>query len=217
MNNNKILTDAFKWLFLGLLTCFAISYITTLDQNIINAVYNGFGGLSYLLYAIAEIVIAICLTFFIKKLNPLLAKILFVLYSILTGLSLSGIFIIYTKTSIAFVFLATALIFGAFAIIGKTTKIDLSKWTVYLFVALLAIIVLEIINIFLANNTLNMVLCIVSILVFSAYVAYDVQFAIQKASYGDTENIGIYCAFQLFVDFINLFIRLLNLFGNSDN
>ena len=107
MNNNKILTDAFKWLFLGLLTCFAISYITTLDQNIINAVYNGFGGLSYLLYAIAEIVIAICLTFFIKKLNPLLAKILFVLYSILTGLSLSGIFIIYTKTSIAFVFLAS--------------------------------------------------------------------------------------------------------------
>lgn len=212
---NKVITNTFGWLFIGLIICFGISYFTTLNDDIILKVYGALDGIGYIVYLIAELAIALALSLFIRKLNPLVAKILYVVYTALTGLSLSGIFIVYTHSSIAFVFLATAIIFGVFAIIGKTTKIDLTKFGIYLLVALIAIIILEIINIFLANNTLNMVLCIASILVFTGYVAYDIKLALNKAFLSDSENKAIYCAFQLFIDFVNIFIELLKLFGRN--
>lgn len=213
--NNKIITNTFGWLFIGLVVCFGVSFFTTLNDDIVYTVYGALGGYGYIIYLIAELAIALALSLFIRKLNPIVAKVLYVAYTALTGLSLSGIFIVYTHASIAFVFLATAIIFGVFAIIGKTTKIDLTKFGIYLLVALIAIIILEIINIFLANNSLNMALCIISILVFSGYVAYDIKLALNKAFLAESENKAIYCAFQLFIDFINIFIKLLRLFGQS--
>ncbi len=215
MKNNEVLSNAFKWLFIGLLICFGISYVSTLNEDIFLLTYGSFGGNAFLVYAIAEIVLAIILSVRITKMKPLTAKILYIGYSLLTGLSLSGIFLIYTASSLTFVFLVTAIIFGAFSIIGKTTDIDLSKWYIYLFVALLAIIILEIVNIFLLNNTLNIILGIVTILVFCAYTAYDVQLAMNNEFLAECENKGIYIAFQLFLDFINLFLKLLRLFGKS--
>ncbi len=212
---NNILTNTFGWLFIGLLVCFGISYVTTFNETISTMVFSLFGSGTPLIYAIAEIVIALVLIFALRKLNPLLAKILYIFYTALTGLSFNGLFMQYTSSSITYVFLATAIIFGIFAIIGKTTNIDLSKWSIYLLVALIAIIILEIINIFLANNTLNMFTCIATILIFSAYVAYDIQKVIDPMFLGDIDNKAIYCAFELFLDFINIFIRLLELFGNS--
>lgn len=217
MENNKVLADTFKWLFIGLLICFGVSYFSTMSNDIIYAVYGSFNGMGYIIFLIAEVIIAIALSAFIKKMNPIIAKILYLLYTALTGLSMSGIFIVYTGSSIAYVFLATSIIFGIFALIGKTTNIDLSKWSIYLFVALIAIIILQIINIFLANNTLNMLLCIISILVFSGYVAYDIRIALDKSYFIDNANKGIYCAFQLFIDFINIFLDLLRLFGKHND
>lgn len=212
--NNKILSNAFMWLFIGLLVCFGVSYVSTLDYNLFIGIYAGFSGINYIIFIIAEIAAAIALTFFIRKLNPIVAKILYILYCGLTGLSLTGIFVVYTASSICYVFLATAIIFGIFAAIGKFTKWNLSKWSTYLFIGLLAIIILEIINLFLLNNTLNMLLCVATIVVFSAYVAYDVNRGLDENFLADTENKGIYIAFQLFLDFINIFIELLRLFGN---
>ena len=201
----------------GLLVCFGTAYVSTFNETIATSVFTLFGDATIVIYAIAEIVIAIILTFTIFKLNPLIAKILYILYTALTGLSLNSIFIVYTSSSITYVFLATAIIFGIFAFIGKTTKIDLSKWSTFLFVALLSIIILELINIFLANNTLNMLLCIITILVFSAYVAYDIQKVVDPIFLSEVDNKAIFCAFELFLDFINIFIHLLSLFGKSDD
>ncbi len=213
--NNKILSNAFMWLFVGLLVCFGVSYISTLDYNIFLSIYAGSSGINYIIFLVGELIVAFALTFFIRKLNPMVAKILYLVYCGLTGLALTGVFIVYTASSICFVFLVTALIFGIFALIGKFTKIDLSKWSTYLFIALLAIIILEIVNLFLLNNTLNMILCIVTIIVFCAYTAYDVNRACDADFLADTPNKGIYIAFQLFLDFINLFIELLRLLGKS--
>lgn len=215
MEKNKVLTNAFTWLFIGLLTCFGISFISTFSEPLLMLVYGSFGGYGYLIWCVAEIIIAIILTARIRSLKPITAKILYILYAIITGLSLTGLFIVYTASSLAFVFLATAIIFGVFAIIGKTTNIDLSKWYIYLFMALLAIIILEIINIFLLNETLNIVLCIVSIVIFCAYIAYDVQRATDENFLAECDNKGIYIAFQLFLDIINLFLDLLRLFGKA--
>ena len=215
MKKNEVLSNAFMWLFIGLLVCFAVSYISTYSIEIINLLYGSFNGYGYWIFAIIEIIVALIFVALIRKLSPIAAKIMYLLYAALTGLSLTGIFIVYTSTSLTFVFLATAIIFGIFAIIGKTTNIDLSKWYVYLFVGLLAIIILDIINIFLLNKTLNLFTCIIAIVIFCAYIAYDIQKALDPYFLADTNNKGIYIAFNLFLDFINMFIRLLSLFGRS--
>lgn len=213
--NNKILSNAFMWLFIGLLICFGVSYVSTLDYNIFVSVYAGSSGINYLIFLIGELAIGFALTLFIRKLNPLIAKVLYLVYCGLTGLALTGVFLVYTASSICFVFLITALLFGVFALIGRFTKLDLSKWGIYLFIALLAIIILEIVNVFVLSSTLNMILCIATIVIFCGYVAYDINRAIDNDFLADSPNKGIYIAFQLFLDFINLFIELLRLFGKS--
>lgn len=215
MEKKNVLVSAFTWLFIGLLVCFGVSWITTFNEDLQRTIFGAFNGYGYLVYLVLEIVVAFILILRIYKLNPLTAKLLYLVYTALTGLSLTGIFVVYTASSLTFVFLSAAIIFGIFAIIGKTTDIDLSKWSTYVLVALIAIIILELINLFLLNNTLNIVLSIVSILVFSFFIAYDIQKALDKAFMSNCENKGIYCAFQLFLDFINIFIDLLRLFGKS--
>ena len=215
MEKKNVLVSAFTWKFIGLLVCFGVSWITTFNEDLQRTIFGAFNGYGYLIYLVLEIVVAFILILRIYKLNPLTAKLLYLVYTALTGLSLTGIFVVYTASSLAFVFLSAAIIFGIFAIIGKTTDIDFSKWSTYVLVALIAIIILELINIFLLNNTLNIVLSIVSILVFSFFIAYDIQKALDKAFLSNCENKGIYCAFQLFLDFINIFIDLLRLFGKS--
>ncbi len=217
MEKKDTLTSAFTWLFIGLLICFGISWITTFNEDLAFTIFGALNGYAYLVYLIAEIVIALILIIRINKLKPTTAKILYIAYTALTGLSLTGIFVVYTASSLTFVFLAAAIIFGVFALIGKTTNIDLSKWGIYVLIALIAIIILEIINIFLMNNSLNMILCIASILVFSFFIAFDIQKALDKSYMAECENKGIYCAFQLFLDFINIFIDLLRLFGKRSD
>ena len=209
---NKVISDTFKWLFIGLLVCFGISYYVSTSNEMLNLIY---GNNKIMIYIVLELGLCIALSLFIAKLNPIVATILYLLYTSLTGLSLTGIFIVYTHSSIAVAFLVTAIIFGLFAFLGKTTNIDLSKWSVYLFIALIAIIVLEVINLFVMNNTLNMILSIAVILLFSAYTAYDINRLI-RTDY-DFPNKGIFFAFQLFLDFINIFIRLLSLFGRRND
>ena len=179
--------------------------------------FTSLGGFNYIIYVVLELALAVFLSVRIFKMKPMTAKICYLLYTILTGLTLTGIFLVYTKSSICFVFLATAIVFGAFALVGKFTKIDMTKWSIYLFFALIAIIVLQFINMFIANHELNMILCVISVLIFCAYTAYDVQKVYRLAEQQTPENTSIYCAFSLFLDFINLFIDLLRLFGKSKN
>lgn len=217
MEKNKVLSSAFGWLFIGLALCFITSYVTTLNETIFIKVYGLFGGFGYLVYAIAELILAIVLATQIRKMSPVTAKILYLLYTVLTGLSISGLVMFYTGASVAFIFLVTALLFGIFAFIGKHTTLDLSKWWIYLLIGLIGTILLEIINIFLLSNTLNIIVCIIGIVIFCCYIAYDIQLALNENFLADTKNKGIYIAFELFLDFINLFLKLLRLFGRSDD
>ncbi len=216
MGKKDVLSQAFTWLFIGLLICFGISYVATINEDVTMKVYGALGGYAYIVYAVIELALVIFLAVRIRKMNPVTAKIVYCLYTGFTGLSLGGLFVYYTKSSIAFVFLATAIIMGVFAYIGKHTKMDLTKTGTYLIIALLAIILLEIINMFLLNNTLNIILCIVCIVVFAGYIAYDINIALRNEEAGGFQNDGIYLAFQLFLDFINILIRLLLLFRRRD-
>ena len=211
IENNQIFTKVFMWMFIGLLVTFGTGYYISLNSNMF---YNVFAKY-YLILAIIEIGVAIFLSVRIRKMSSMTAKILYLLYTFLTGLTFSAIFVVYEVTSIIYVFGISALIFGIFAAIGYFTKIDLSRIGVYLMMILIGIIICSIINIFVKSEVFNLGLVIAALIIFIIYVAYDIQ-VIKKNMYGipDEENLAIYGAFQLYLDFINIFIRLLELFGN---
>ncbi len=208
----ELLVNTFKWLFIGLLVCFGCAYFCSMSEKMLELVY---GGYNYFIFIGLELVLCIVLSLCITKMEPTIAKMLYLLYTALTGVSLNGIFLVYVHSSIAFIFLVTAIIFGIFAFIGKNTNIDLSKWGIYLLIALISIIILEVVNIFLLSKSLDMGLCIVTIVLFAGYVAFDVNRLLRVGT--NLNNAGIYFAFQLFLDFINIFIKLLRLFGKRND
>lgn len=213
--NNELVAKVFKWFGLGLFVTFVVAYLVSTSVDILTFVFSGS---NYLIIAILEIVCALWLSIRIYKMSSTTATVLYLGYSALTGLTFSSIFIVYEMASIIYVFLATAIVFLIFAMIGKNTKVDLNKFGIYLVVGLLSVIVLEIINLFLMNGTLDLVLCIVSIVIFIGYVAYDMQkiYNIQNYVSSDKiDNVAIIGAFNIYLDFINLFINLLRLFGRE--
>lgn len=206
---NEFLSKVFRWFGIGLLVTFLVAYFTSTSITMLTFVFGG----AYWVIFILEIVLAIWLSAGIRKMSSGLAKGLYLGYSVLTGLTFSSIFIVYEIGSIIWIFLASALVFMIFSFIGKNTQIDLARYGIYLFVLLLGSVILEVINLFLLNQTLDMVLCVVILGIFVAYVAYDIQKILQR--YEETENMAIYGAFDLYLDFINIFIRLLRLFGKE--
>ena len=209
---NEFLSKVFRWFGLGLLLTFLTAYFTSSSITMLSLI---FGTPLYIIISIIEVVLAIFLVTRIRKMESTVTKILYIGYSILTGLTFSSIFLVYRMTSIIFIFLATSIVFLIFSILGRNSKIDLSKMGVFLFVGLLSILILSLINIFIMNNTLDMLLCIAGIIIFIGYVYYDVNKIVNY--YDDTDNMAIVGAFNLYLDFINIFIKLLRLFGKERN
>jgi len=209
-NNNKIFTKVYGWMFIGLLISFITGYYVSTRQHM---VYN-LGNARIILAAI-EIGVCIWLSAGIEKMQPTTAKILFCLYSFLTGLSFSFIFVYYLMESIIMVFGITALMFAVMALIGHFTNLDLTKIRTILLMGLLGIIAATIINLYIGSETLDLGIIIIGIIIFIAYIAYDVQKVKYVANKLDEDNAAIICAFELYLDFINLFIKLLRLLGKS--
>ena len=174
---------------------------------------------SYIILLIAELIVVIFLSVRIEKMGSGTAVVSFVLYSIINGLTLTPIFLLYTGTSIATVFLITAATFGISAFIGKVTKMDLSKFGSYLMMALIGLIVAGLVNLFMQNTMLDFWISVIGIIIFIGLTAYDVQRIkwLSESNAIPEENLAIYGALQLYLDFINIFLELLRLFGNSDN
>lgn len=207
---NELITKVFRWLGLGLFITFLVGFLVSKNEYLLSLLLTN--RIIMMITIVIEIVLCIWLTARIHTMSSTLAKTLYIGYTALTGLTFSFIFILYRMESIIWIFLATALVFTIFSIIGKRMNVDLRKVGVYLMVLLIAVIILEIINIFIMNQTLNMIGCILALTVFVAYIAYDIK---KISYYEDTENMAIIGAFDLYLDFINIFLRLLELFGKS--
>lgn len=207
---NEFLMKVFRWFALGLLVTFGVGWLVSNNMSLLSFVFSG---ATYWVIFILEIVLAIWLSARVHKMATRLALGLYFGYSALTGLTFSAIFIAYELESIIWIFLATSVVFGIFSVIGKNSKFDLRKVSTYLLVALLGIVILEVINIFFMNKTLDMLLCVVGLGVFVGYVAYDIRKILD--CYSDTDNMAVIGAFDLYLDFINIFLRLLQLFGKE--
>ena len=159
----------------------------------------------------------------ISKMSASAAQMSFWAFAVLMGLSLSSIFIMFTGASIARVFFITAATFGAMSLYGYTTKADLSKYGTFLFMGLIGVVIASLVNIFLESSALHFAISVIGVLVFVGLTAYDTQ-AIKEEYLGGLETAGgevvtkgaIMGALRLYLDFINLFLMLLQLFGNRE-
>ena len=146
---------------------------------------------------------------------------IFLIYSTLTGISLSTIFSVYTSSSIASTFFISAITFGVMAVTGYTTKTDLTKMGSFLYMALIGIIIASVINWFMQSSQMHYIISIIGVLIFTGLTAYDVQKIKNIGAQVDqgsesAQKLMIMGALTLYLDFINLFLMLLRLLGNRD-
>lgn len=212
---NKIFGKVFLWMALGLLITFITGYTVSLFPNML---MNIFGGIGYLILAILEIIVVIYLATRIFKMAPNTAKATFLLYSFISGLTFSSIFITYEVASIIYVFLIASFLFAIMGILGYKTQIDLSKIGTYFLIGLIGIIIMYFINIFIGSNTLDLFLSALCIILFLGITAHDIQKIKRLDSLNlPQDNLAIYGALELYLDFINIFIDLLRLFGRNND
>ncbi len=210
---NKLLSQTFLWMFVGLLVTFATGYFVSINENMIQSVFNS--PLFWILI-ILEFGLVIFFSARVHKMQPTTAKICFLLYSFVSGLTFSSVFIGFEISSVMYIFLISAVVFALFAFIGYFTKLDLSKIGTFLLMALLAVIICVIVNLFLNNSTFDLILSIIIILIFFGFTAHDIQQLKRLNESGiNNEVIAINGAFQLYLDFINIFLELLSIFGNT--
>lgn len=212
---NKIMSKTFIWMFIGLLITFITGYGVSINETMI---INIFKNSTYIILAIIELALVIFLSARVKNMNKNTARVFFILYSFVSGLTFSSIFIVYEISSILYIFLIAAIVFLIFGLIGYFTKIDLTKLGSFLMMALLALIVCIIINIFIGSTTFDLILSAICILIFIGFTAYDVQ-KIKQLAYENIEedNLAIIGALNLYLDYINIFLNLLSIFGDSKN
>ena len=169
------------------------------------------------LVVFAPLAMVMFLSFRIQKMSLTTAQVTYWLYAALVGLSLSGIFMMYTGQSIARVFFITAGTFGGMSLWGYTTRKDLSGWGSFLFMGLIGVIIASLVNVFLRSTAVQFAVSVMGVLVFVGLTAYDTQ-RIKQLYYAadSSDTLGkmvVMGALKLYLDFINLFLMLLRLFG----
>ncbi|GGF00701.1 Bax inhibitor-1/YccA family protein [Stappia taiwanensis] len=215
----------------GVLALATVYFATTTDPSLAVATLgNGkmLSSLGYTIYAsplkwvvmLAPLAMVFFLSFRIQSMSASTAQTTFWAYAALMGVSLSSIFLVYTGGSIARVFFITAASFGALSLFGYTTKKDLSAWGSFLFMGLIGIIIASLVNLFLASSALQFAISVIGVLVFAGLTAYDTQQIKEMYDGADGSEVAakksIMGALRLYLDFINLFLMLLQLFGNRE-
>jgi FtsH-binding integral membrane protein len=169
---------------------------------------------------LAPLGLVIFLSARIHKMSVQAAQMTFWLYAALVGTSLASIFLVYAHGSIAQVFFITAAAFGGLSLYGYTTSKDLSGWGSFLVMGLIGVIIASIVNIFLGSSALQFAISVIGVLVFSGLTAYDTQQIKEMYFEGDSALVAgqksIMGALRLYLDFLNLFLMLLSLFGNRE-
>lgn len=211
---SKFFSKVYMWMFIGLLTSGVVSYLVSSTASMSFVLNN------YTIFALLEIIMVVAFVSLRRKASPTLATVLFLIYAAMNGATLSIIFLAYSIKSILFVFIASALMYGGLAIYGYTTKKDLTNMGKLLLFGLIAIIVVSLINIFVGNSKLDIILSVVSICVFLGLTAWDMQSLKTIYNYylndeNELKKASIYGALDLYLDFINVFLNLLRLFGKA--
>jgi len=212
----------YAWMFAGLALTAVIAFI--LSRSVAWFTFIAQNPNSLWVAFIAQLGLVFFLSFRIQHLAPSTAKGIFLVYSAVTGLTFSVIGMVYHPVVIFKAFISTAGVYGAMAVYGLVTKRSLQAWGSFLFMGLVGLIIAMVVNFFVASNTMDLVICVIGVLIFAGLTAYDHQklrvihaTALQEADEDQVHRVVVMGALQLYLDFINLFLFLLRLFGRSSD
>ena len=198
----------------GLALTGAIAYAVAQNETLLQVIYGT--PLMWVVF-LAPIGLVLLLSARLHKMSVAAVQGTFWVFAILMGVSLASIFLVYDLPSIARVFFITAGTFGAMSLYGYTTERDLTRWGSFLFMGLIGIIIASVVNMFMASSALHFAISVIGVLVFTGLTAYDTQkikeMYVESDSTAVASKKSIMGALRLYLDFINLFIMLLHLFG----
>lgn len=208
---NVFMAKVYRWMVGGLALTGVTSWVVASNQALAATMLRLFVPL-----LVAELVCVLAFSFIASRVSGAVAALLFLGYAFLNGLTFSIIFLVYELGSIASVFAITAVMFGALSIYATTTKRDLSGWGTFLFMGLIGIIAAGVVNLFIGSGMLQFVIACAGVVIFAGLTAYDTQkLRAMHASSGfnSAGALAIVGALILYLDFVNLFLKLLQLFG----
>ena len=202
-------------MFLGLLGSAIVAWYTYSSGLFLKIIIDGY----FNILLIIELAVVIIFSFLFKKLHPTIVGILYFIYAMINGVSLSIIFVAFDLNSVIWLFIASAALFGGMALYGYKTNKDLSNWRTLLFGTLIVGLCLSLINLIFHNSMLDIILDWVILVVFFGITAYDMNKIklLQDEDGLDKSKLHIYGAMQLYLDFINIFLRMLSIFGKKRN
>ena len=216
-SSNNLLRKVFLYMILGIAISFGTgAYLLYFNQGLLSTLFN-----YYQFLVIAELAMVFSISFFINKISSSLAKILFFTYSLVNGVTLTVIGLIYAPQIIFYAFMITLTIFVVTAIYGYTTQEDLSSYRRFFMIALISLILLSAFNAFMRVGMLEWVITVAGVVIFTGLIAYDVNrikfisYQLADGDYEAMEKMGVIGALNLYLDFINLFIYILRIFGRK--
>ncbi len=216
------IASVFSWMGIALAISAVTAYVFGNDMSylsyLINTETGKLSGMGYFVM-FAPIGFVLLMSFGFQRLSAMALTGLFLVYSVIMGMSLSFVFLAYTSASVYIIFSVSAVMFGFMALVGYTTNTDLTKMGSLLMMALVGIIIAAVVNMFLRSDSMSYIISFISVIVFTGLTAYDVQKlkgigATAEAGSEATAKMSIMGALTLYLDFINLFLALMRLFGS---
>ena len=211
----SIMRQVYTWMVLAMLITAGVAFVTV-STPLVNLAANP---IILIVAMVAEVGLVMGISFGFNKISAGIAAVLFFVYAGLNGFTLSILLLAYTSGTVFLAFVSTAALFGAMSIIGYTTKVDLSKMGTFLMMGVIGLLIAMVVNIFVASGPLDFIISLAGVLIFTGLTAFDTQrigrmAAQMTATQGDsTAKFGIFGALKLYLDFINMFLFMLRLFG----
>lgn len=213
---NSVMRRVYFKMFLAMIVTAVTSVFVAGNEAILTLIFSS--RVAPIVLLVLQVGVVLILSGRIQKLSTGTASLLFYLYSVLTGVTLSVILLVYTASSIAQTFFITAAVFAAMSIYGYFTSNDLSRFGSIMFMALIGLIVCSLVNMFFKSSTMDWIISFAGVLIFIGLTAWDTQKIKYMTAYADESIVGKIAtigALNLYLDFVNLFLYLLRFFGDS--
>jgi len=207
---NGVMRGVYAWMGGGLALTALVSLMTVSSPALLNAILGN--RIVFYVLIFGELGLVFTISGAIHRIGPATASMLFLAYAALNGLTMSTIFVAYTSASIASTFMITSGMFATMSLYGYLTRSDLTSWGSFLFMGLVGVVIASVVNIFLNSSLIYWVVSFCGILVFTGLTAYDTQSIKNQGNVGT--NGAIIGALRLYLDFVNMFLIMLRLFGN---
>lgn len=214
-----LMRKTYLWMAMALVITGLTAYVVATNADMTQFLFTH-ASMIWILF-LAEIGLVVALSAAIRKISLSAATLMFVAYAALNGITFSSLFYVYTMGSLASTFFVTAGTFGAMSLVGFFTKADLSSMGKILLMALIGLIIASVVNIFVGSSGLEMIMTYIGVLIFVGLTAYDTQkikqmFLTAPDASESTQKYAVLGALTLYLDFINLFLYLLRIFGRRD-